>query len=171
MREQKLRMLIKLVEDSKIDELEISRWGKKIRICKNNINGSLPSAASSSPPVFEISPTSSEEVSPPPVQAPTPQSSPPIPESSESETTALEKDLVEIKSPMVGTFYRQPAPDEDPYVEEGDSISPGKVLCIIEAMKLMNEIESDISGTIVKIYIENAAPVEYNQPLFLVKTS
>ncbi|MBN2355502.1 acetyl-CoA carboxylase biotin carboxyl carrier protein, partial [candidate division KSB1 bacterium] len=73
--------------------------------------------------------------------------------------------------PMVGTFYRAPAPDADPYVREGDIISPGKVLCIIEAMKLMNEIEAEISGKITKILVENAKPVEYNQPLFLVDVS
>ena len=70
---------------------------------------------------------------------------------------------------MVGTFYRSPSPDAAPYVREGDSIQPGKVLCIIEAMKLMNEIEAEITGKIVKILAENAHPVEYNQPLFLVE--
>jgi acetyl-CoA carboxylase biotin carboxyl carrier protein len=70
---------------------------------------------------------------------------------------------------MVGTFYRAPAPDAAPYVREGDVIEPGKVLCIIEAMKLMNEIEAEITGKIVKIFLQNAHPVEYNQPLFLVE--
>jgi len=79
--------------------------------------------------------------------------------------------LHEIKSPIVGTFYRAPAPDADSYVNIGDSVSSGSVLCIIEAMKLMNEIESDISGKIVKILVENGRPVEYNQPLFLIQTS
>ena len=79
--------------------------------------------------------------------------------------------LHEIKSPIVGTFYRAPAPDADPYAQVGDSVSQGGVLCIIEAMKLMNEIESDVSGKIVKILVENGKPVEYNQPLFLIQTS
>ena len=79
--------------------------------------------------------------------------------------------LIEIKAPMVGTFYSSPAPDADPYVREGDSISNGKILCIIEAMKLMNEIESENSGKIVQILVENAQPVEYDQPLFLVEPS
>ena len=78
---------------------------------------------------------------------------------------------VEIKSPMVGTFYRAPSPEADPYIKEGDTVSPGKVLCIIEAMKLMNEIEAEISGRIVKILVENTQAVEYNQPLFLVEPS
>ena len=77
----------------------------------------------------------------------------------------------EVRSPIVGTFYRAPAPDADPYVQIGDSVSTGGVLCIIEAMKLMNEIESDVSGKMVKILVENGKPVEYNQPLFLIQTS
>jgi acetyl-CoA carboxylase biotin carboxyl carrier protein len=75
----------------------------------------------------------------------------------------------EIRSPMVGTFYRAPAPDTDPYVQIGDRIGPGKVLCIVEAMKLMNEIEAEITGKIVEIMVDDSQPVEYNQPLFLVE--
>jgi acetyl-CoA carboxylase biotin carboxyl carrier protein len=77
----------------------------------------------------------------------------------------------EIKSPIVGTFYRAPAPDADPYIQVGDTVAVGSVLCIVEAMKLMNEIESDVGGKIVKILVENGKPVEYNQPLFLVQPS
>ncbi len=82
-----------------------------------------------------------------------------------------EEDLLVIKSPMVGTFYRRPAPDKPPYVEIGDYVKPGQVVCIIEAMKLFNEIESEVEGTIVKILVEDASPVEFDQPLFLVKPS
>ena len=78
--------------------------------------------------------------------------------------------LHEIRSPIVGTFYRAPAPDADNYVQVNDRVSPGTVLCIVEAMKLMNEIECDVSGTITKILVENGKPVEYNQPLFLIET-
>jgi acetyl-CoA carboxylase biotin carboxyl carrier protein len=78
-------------------------------------------------------------------------------------------DLIVIKSPMVGTFYRAPAPDADPYVTEGDKVSRGQVVCIIEAMKIMNEIESEYAGTVAGIQVENAAPVEYGQPLFSLK--
>jgi len=76
---------------------------------------------------------------------------------------------VEIKSPMVGTFYRKPSPDKPPYVNVGDEISEGQVLCIIEAMKLFNEIESEVNGKIVKVLVDDATPVEYDQPLFLVE--
>ncbi len=79
--------------------------------------------------------------------------------------------LVPIKSPMVGTFYRSPAPDADPYVEENSSIDVGQTVCIVEAMKLMNEIESDVKGRITSILVENAQPVEYGQVLFLVDDS
>jgi acetyl-CoA carboxylase biotin carboxyl carrier protein len=87
------------------------------------------------------------------------------------ESTPLEEDtsgLVTITSPIVGTFYRSPSPDADPYVEEGDYVKKGQVLCIVEAMKLMNEIESETDGRIVKILAESTKPVEYGQPLFLI---
>ena len=111
-------------------------------------------------------------------QAPAPQETPPA----QHDTNVLEakvesiadqgsENLVEIHSPMVGTFYRAPAPDAKPYTNTGDEIHPGKILCIVEAMKLMNEIEAEISGKIVKILVENAQPVEYNTPLFLVEKS
>jgi acetyl-CoA carboxylase biotin carboxyl carrier protein len=80
------------------------------------------------------------------------------------------KNLVPIKSPMVGTFYRSPAPDADPYVEQNSYIDVGQTVCIVEAMKLMNEIESDVKGRIARILVENAQPVEYGQVLFLVET-
>jgi acetyl-CoA carboxylase biotin carboxyl carrier protein len=80
------------------------------------------------------------------------------------------KNLIPIKSPMVGTFYRSPAPDADPYVEQNSYIDVGQTVCIVEAMKLMNEIESDVKGRIARILVENAQPVEYGQVLFLVET-
>jgi acetyl-CoA carboxylase biotin carboxyl carrier protein len=109
-----------------------------------------------------------------PAQAPmaAPQSAPEAPA---AKAAAAEKpaesgsNLHEIKSPIVGTFYRAPAPDADSYVKVGDKVEAGSVLCIVEAMKLMNEIESDMAGTVVKILAENGKPVEYGQPLFLIK--
>ena len=83
--------------------------------------------------------------------------------------TPAEDNLLTIKSPMIGTFYRRPSPDKSNFVEEGDEVKSGKVVCIIEAMKLFNEIESEISGRIVKILVEDSTPVEYDQPLFLVE--
>ena len=82
---------------------------------------------------------------------------------------AADEDLYKITSPIVGTFYRAPSPDKDPYVKVGDNVSPDTVVCIIEAMKLMNEIQAETSGEIVKIYVENGQPVEYGQPLFGIR--
>lgn len=148
MRAKDIRELVKIVEESNIGELEITKWGQKIRISKTVTSA----VVQSSPPRPEPAPSQ-----------PAPESeAAPAPEKPKS-------NLVEIKAPMVGTFYSAPAPDADPYVREGDIISEGKVLCIIEAMKLMNEIESEVSGKIVQILVENAQPVEFNQPLFLVE--
>ena len=83
--------------------------------------------------------------------------------------TEKSEKIIEVKSPMVGTFYSAPSPDAEPYISVGSNVSSGTVLCIIEAMKLMNEIEAEVSGKIVKILAENAQPVEYNQPLFLIE--
>ena len=95
---------------------------------------------------------------------------------SDSETqpetkSAEDSKYIEIKSPIIGTFYRKPSPDKPSFVEVGDSISEGSVLCVIEAMKLFNEIESDFSGTIVKVLVEDSTPVEFDQPLFLIDPS
>lgn len=90
-------------------------------------------------------------------------------ESNASASSAKNSNQVEIKSPMIGTFYRKPGPDKDVYVKVGDTVSVGQVVCVIEAMKLFNEIESDVSGTIVKILVDDTSPVEYDQPLFLVE--
>ncbi len=82
-----------------------------------------------------------------------------------------ENNYYQIRSPMVGIFYRSPSPGAEPYVKEGDIVKKGQVVCVIEAMKVMNEIESDVTGRIVKVLVENGKPVEYNQPLFLVDTN
>ncbi|WP_374440817.1 acetyl-CoA carboxylase biotin carboxyl carrier protein [Epilithonimonas sp.] len=90
---------------------------------------------------------------------------------SEAATSADDSKYITIKSPMIGTFYRKPSPDKDVFVNVGDSVTEGKVVCVIEAMKLFNQIESEISGKIVKILVEDSSPVEYDQPLFLVDPS
>lgn len=160
MKEAKLRKLIKLVEESDIEELEISSWGKSVRIRKTVLDHrpspTVPARTEAAVVVEPPLPSATAPALPPQEAAPQP-AAPPA------------QDIVEIKSPMVGTFYRRPSPEAEPYVEVGDIISPGKVLCIIEAMKLMNEIESEVSGKILKILVENAQPVEYGQPLFQVQ--
>ncbi len=146
-----LKKLIELVESSEIEELEIKRWWTTIRITKR-VGHTQPRGEQ----VKERERVITAEANPQP-QAP-------------AETEKAEN-IVEIKSPMVGTFYRAPSPGAKPYVEVGDRVEPGQVVCIIEAMKLMNEIESEVSGVITKVLVENAQPVEYGQPLFLVSTS
>ncbi|MCE2676196.1 MAG: acetyl-CoA carboxylase biotin carboxyl carrier protein, partial [Sediminibacterium sp.] len=98
-----------------------------------------------------------------PVAAPAPSAGAPV------AAAPVATNLLTIKSPMIGTFYRRAAPDKPLMAEEGTAVAPGKVVCIIEAMKLFNEIESEVKGTIVKILVEDASPVEYDQPLFLVQ--
>lgn len=105
-----------------------------------------------------------------PVAAPAPAPAPAA-EPKKDEKAEEESKYVVVKSPMIGTFYRSPSPDKDPFLSVGDTIKPGKIICIIEAMKLFNEIEAEMSGKIVKVLAEDASPVEYDQPLFLVDPS
>lgn len=156
MKEEEIRRLIKIVEESNIADLEVSRWGRKVKISKYPGN-SHQAMYPPTPVQIPAAPAGA------PAIPPAPAAEPPQP------AAAPAKNLVEIKSPMVGTFYRAPAPDADPYVQVGAAVSKGQVLCIIEAMKLMNEIEADFPCRIVKILVENTQPVEYNQPLFQVE--
>ena len=151
-----LKKLIKLVEQSDITEFTVQEGELKVKISKN----------SNQTPQVHFQPVADYGKQPAGLQQFT--------TSAESKSSVsaehTQSNLHEIKSPIVGTFYRAPAPDADPYIQVGDMVSSGSVLCIVEAMKLMNEIESDINGKIVKILVENATPVEYNQPLFLIET-
>ena len=148
MKEKEIRKLIKIVEESEISELEVSRWGKRVRIRKGNVI------------------VSSER----PSELPTSRSTTTEPQAaSTSEPAVTEAGTLQIVSPMVGTFYRTPAPDAAPFVEVNDIVKPGQTVCIVEAMKLMNEIEAEVEGRIIKILVENGQPVEYNQPLFLLE--
>ena len=145
--------IIKLISESDVHEIEIQEEGNKIRVTKsNNVAQTYQFAA----PVL---PGQHPPPAGPPFPAPHTEMPAPPPPST----------LHEIRSPIVGTFYRSPAPDAAPFVQVGSSIETGAVLCIVEAMKLMNEIESDIAGKVVKIIVENGQPVEYDQPLFLVE--
>ena len=149
-----IKRLIETVESSDIDSLEYSRWGTKIRITKS------PSVVLGS---NSMGPTQIA-VPPPPELAPSPADAAAPADAPVADTAGL----AEVTSPMVGTFYRAPAPDADTFVEVGDRVRVGQTLCILEAMKLMNELEAEISGTIKEIAVENAEPVEYGQVLFRV---
>ncbi len=154
-----IKKLIKIVEQSEITEISVQEGDLKIKISKNSHAGTQ-AVIQQMPAVIP------EMVAKIPVTGSSIQEEPKLLETKEEKKSNLH----EIRSPIVGTFYRAPAPDADPYVQVGDIVQPGTVLCIVEAMKLMNEIESDVSGKIVKILVENATPVEYNQPLFLIET-
>jgi len=161
MREEEIRQLIKIVEESSIADLEVtSWWGRKVRISKYPANSSN---ATMHPPSLIYMPAMPSPASPQAHAAPSaiPATAAPKP--------AAGKMTEEIKSPMVGTFYRAPAPDAEPYVQAGSVVQKGQVLCIIEAMKLLNEIEAEFPCRIVEILVETAQPVEYNQPLFQVE--
>lgn len=151
MRAKTLKQLIELVEQSNIGELEITRWGTKIRISKTGAGAVVNSVPGQFVPAVPV-----------PVAAAIADATvaAEVPESGNS---------LEVKSPMVGTFYTAPSPEAEAFVKVGDTVSPGTVLCIIEAMKLMNEIDCESSGKIVKILVENGTAVDYNQPMFLIE--
>ena len=146
---RKLKKLIDLVQESGISELEVTEGEEKVRIAKHSpaapaaYYAQLPASA----PAAAVAPA---------VVAPAAESAGALP------------DGHIVKSPMVGTFYRAPSPTAAPFVEVGSKVKPGDRLCIIEAMKLMNEIESDVAGTVTAILVENGEPVEYGQPLFVI---
>lgn len=151
---KEIQALIKFVSQNGVDEVEINRKDFKLHIKKNpqQVTAQVTTAAA---PVQTIA-------------APAP--APAAPAAPQEDNAAEENgSLVEIKSPMVGTFYRSANPESPVFVNVGDDVNPGKVVCIIEAMKLFNEIESEVKGKIVKVLVDNATPVEYDQPLFLVE--
>jgi len=162
---KQIQELIKLINKSNIGELCIEEKDFKILIKQKEEKLEYAAVAQPQiiqPPVFVQ----------PQVSASTQQSQQAAAQASSEQTAATKTDnLLTIKSPMIGTFYKRPSPDKPNFVEVGDEISPGKVVCIIEAMKLFNEIESEINGRVVKILVEDSSPVEYDQPLFLVEPS
>ena len=152
-----IKKLIKVFENAKVTELSIQEGDLKIKISKNgstSSNAVLPQTFPVEMPVVNA-----------PVVESAPKDVTSVADTSENDNHHI------IKSPIVGTFYRAPAPDADPYIQVGDSVTEGSVMCIVEAMKLMNEIECDISGKIVQILVEDGSPVEFNQPLFKIEKS
>lgn len=137
-----LKELIDLLKDSDITELQVEKDGTKVKIKREKILSSLEM------PVHKQAAFQEKIL---------------------AETEEETQRLVTITSPIVGTFYRSPSPDANPFIEMGARVSKSQVLCIVEAMKLMNEIESDVDGTVVKILVENGQPVEYGEPLFLIE--
>ncbi len=151
----KVKEILELVEKSPLENLEIEVkgfGGRGVRVRKGQLSTEVVSTGVNSPKSIQASEgqtrlSASDEDFPPP----------------------LGEGMVEITSPIVGTFYRAPSPDSPPYIEEGESIVAGQVVCIVEAMKLMNEIQSEVSGVVKKILVKNAQPVEFGQVLFIIK--
>lgn len=148
---RKLKTLIDLVQASGIAEIEINEEGDHVRIVNRPAQ-----AAQAAPAIIEI-----PQAAPAPA-APVPSAAPAAPASSSPSGT-------QVTSPMVGTFYRAPSPGADPFVEVGTQVKKGDTLCIIEAMKLLNEIEAEVSGTVKEILVDNGSPVEFGQPLFVIE--
>jgi acetyl-CoA carboxylase biotin carboxyl carrier protein len=146
---RKLKKLIDLVQESDISELEITEGEEKVKIVKGGVG-----TTAAAPAVV----VAAAEARPGPAAATPPVAEPP-PAGQEGHV---------VKAPMVGTFYRSPSPDAKPFVEVGQAVKEGDTICIIEAMKLMNEIEADASGSVKAILVENGQPVEYGQPLFIL---
>ena len=157
---KQIQELIKMVNKSNIGEVTIEQKDFKVTIRQkeDNITQVVAAPAQMAAPAYAPQPAAQSQ----PVTGTAPASEKPKAEAPAS-------NLVTIKSPMIGTFYRKSSPDKPSFVEPGDEIAPGKVVCIIEAMKLFNEIESEISGKVVKVLVDDASPVEYDQPLFLVE--
>ncbi len=150
---KQIHELIKIVNKSNIGEISIEDKDGKVTIKQKE--EAVVTVAAPQPQVYTTAPQA----------APAPAAAAPAPPAPAPKAD----NLITIKSPMIGTFYRRSAPDKPILAEVGTEIAPGKVVCIIEAMKLFNEIESEIKGTIVKVLVEDASPVEYDQPLFLVE--
>jgi acetyl-CoA carboxylase biotin carboxyl carrier protein len=150
---KEIENLIKFVQKVGVSEVSIEQKDLKITI-KTHPEGQIQVGQAAAPMV--AAPAQMAQMPAAPATAPVPKASD-------------ESKYITVKSPMIGTFYRTPSPDKPVFINVGDEIKPGKVLCIIEAMKLFNEIESEVSGRIVKVLVDNATPVEYDQPLFLVE--
>ena len=145
--QDKVKEVIDILENSNVNEIEVTFWGKKIRVVKNASN--VISSTSSSSDLGKIK-------------------SPNVEQKNDEPSTADDTGE-KVLSPMPGVFYSAQSPDKPPFVSEGDQVKIGQTLCIIESMKIMNEIESEQSGTIKKILVNNSDPVEFNQPLFIIE--
>ncbi len=156
-----IQELIRLVSKSKVTEFILKEGDFKLIIRNQAGSESNAAPAVAFPPPQPLMTMTPPPPPPAPVVAPAAATSAPAP--------AVDANMLTIKSPMVGTFYRASGPDKGPFVKVGDSVEVGATVCIIEAMKLFNEIESDVKGKIVKVLVEDASPVEYDQPLFVVE--
>ena len=160
---KQIQELIKLVNDSNIGEVSVEQKDFKITIRQKEEHVTQVVASMQQAPIQALPQQAPQQALPAASAQPAAQT--------QKQEAAAATNTITIKSPMIGTFYRRPSPDKPNFVEVGDEVSAGKVVCIIEAMKLFNEIESEVKGKVVKILVEDSSPVEYDQPLFLVDPS
>jgi len=153
---KEIKELIEVLKDTDVTELELEKSGTRVKIKKG---------AENRPPVLVEHVTPAMPHEPAPLPAPVPR----LQSAADAAVEDVKKNYVVVTSPIVGTFYRSPSPETAVYVEVGDVVKKGQILCIIEAMKLMNEIEAEVSGKVVEIVVENAQPVEYGEPLFHIE--
>ncbi len=149
--QDKLKEIIYILENSNVNEIEVTFWGKKYRVSKQP-NSVIQDSINPTLQTDLVSNNLSNENK----------------ENQELNSNVNQENSEELLSPMPGTFYSSPTPDDDPFVKVGDKVVKGEVLCIVEAMKIMNEIESEFDGVIIDIKVENGEAVEYNQPLFVI---
>ncbi len=152
---KEIKEMVNLMNENDLTELEIEKEGTKIRI-KKAISYDIPESFRLQPPSYRVESLPSATPSKPSAEIP-------------SAAPVSSRKTVEITSPMVGTFYRAPSPESAPFVEVGQTVEVGQVVCIIEAMKLMNEIKSEVRGKVIEVTVQNAEPVEFGQVLFVVE--
>lgn len=166
-----LKKLIKMVEESNVEELEIKGFfGRTVRVAKKRADTKVVQRGiekeTKAPEVPQITAVINEPLK----EAEAPKESAVIPTAEPApKTVEPQKNIVSINAPIIGTFYRASSPGAKPYIEVGDRVTTGKVVCILEAMKVMNEIEAEVSGIVREILVENGKPVEYGQPLFMLE--
>ncbi|MDG1917067.1 MAG: acetyl-CoA carboxylase biotin carboxyl carrier protein [Flavobacteriales bacterium] len=164
---KEIQELIKFVAKSGATEVNLEIDNVKISIKSPAKKGAVPETT-----IIQQIPVAQSPAAVMPAAAPAPAPAPVAePTPAKAAESKDEDNYITVKSPMIGTFYRKPSPDKDTFVNVGDTVKPGDVICVIEAMKLFNEIESEISGKIVKVLVDDSTPVEYDQPLFLVDPS
>jgi len=169
MNQKEIKELIELLVEHDITEFELERGDVKVHVKRGNSAAPLVQVAPAIPAIQPIATVVAPPVLSPSAPAPPAAPAPAPAAEKKAEEPAAEADLHVVKSPIVGTFYEAPSPGTPPFVKVGDSVKEGQVLCIVEAMKLMNEIEAEVSGVLAKVFVTNGSPVEYGMPLFGIR--
>ncbi len=168
MNTKEIQNLIKLINESNLSEFKLKDGDFRLTIRTKEYHKYIKGSSQSQAPVVISAPAANPVTTSPVVQQETGKAQNNIVNTTNQNDEDPNKGLLEIKSPIVGTFYRSPSPDKDPFVKVGDKVNPDTVVCIVEAMKLFNEIEAEVSGKIVDVLVDDASPVEYDQVIYLV---